>query len=463
MRNPAKLITGVLFCAALGASTANAQSVRYVDDTATGADDGSSWCDAFPYLQDALAAAASSGGEIEELRIAQGTYWPDRGADQMLGDQTVTFHLINGVALRGGYAGCGAPDSDDRDIASHETVLSGDLAGDDTGDVDDPSRNENSFNVVRCTACDGSAVLDGVTVSGGNTTGVGGGMFNTTGAPTILTCTFTGNAADFGGAIANFAGSSPTIDRCTFSGNAARSSTGGGGAIYNYDGSSPTVTNCLFTANSADVGGGGGGAVRNSTDSSPSLVNCAFIANAAVYGGGMMSVIACNPTLVNCTFAANLTPVANGRALAFASSEPFSPSNAVLTNCILWNDGLEILSLDGSTITITHSDVLGGWPGDGNIDEDPQFVDPDGDDFRLSIDSPCIDAGDNSVVTLPTDLDENPRIVAVTSPTVDMGSYEFQIGTQIPTVSTWGLAVLVLLVPTAGTVLIRHRRTAGSG
>ncbi|MHC4087993.1 MAG: hypothetical protein ACYSU5_22725 [Planctomycetota bacterium] len=53
------------------------------------------------------------------------------------GDRTATFQLINGVAIYGGYAGFGEPNADARDIELYETILSGDLAGNDM-DVHDP-------------------------------------------------------------------------------------------------------------------------------------------------------------------------------------------------------------------------------------------------------------------------------------------------------------------------------------
>lgn len=64
-----------------------------------------------------------------------------------------------------------------------------------------------------------------------------------------------------------------------------------------------------------------------------------------------------------------------------------------------------------------------GYDGGGNLDADPLFANPAGDDLRLSLGSPAIDAGDSSVFLLPeTDLDGKPRILGTT---VDMGAYEF--------------------------------------
>ncbi|RKY13364.1 MAG: hypothetical protein DRP82_05480, partial [Planctomycetota bacterium] len=59
------------------------------------------------------------------------------------------------------------------------------------------------------------------------------------------------------------------------------------------------------------------------------------------------------------------------------------------------------------------------------IHSDPQFVDAANGDYHLKDTSPCIDAGDNSLVPsgVDKDLDGNPRIV---NGTVDIGAYEYQ-------------------------------------
>jgi hypothetical protein len=76
----------------------------YVDDDASGLNNGSSWENAYIYLQDALADANSSPKPVE-IRVAQGIYTPDRGAGIEAGDYNASFELINGVTLSGGYAG----------------------------------------------------------------------------------------------------------------------------------------------------------------------------------------------------------------------------------------------------------------------------------------------------------------------------------------------------------------------
>ena len=66
---------------------------------------------------------------------------------------------------------------------------------------------------------------------------------------------------------------------------------------------------------------------------------------------------------------------------------------ATLVNCIVWGNetALELDAL--STITVTYSDVEGGWEGEGNIEADPLFRAPENDIYRLLEDSPCVDTG----------------------------------------------------------------------
>ena len=53
----------------------------------------------YPTLQDALVAASNG----DEIWVVEGTYKPDRGGGQTLGDRGATFQLKNGVAIYGGF------------------------------------------------------------------------------------------------------------------------------------------------------------------------------------------------------------------------------------------------------------------------------------------------------------------------------------------------------------------------
>jgi len=170
--------------------TAAAGKIIYVDDDVTSENNGSSWENAYVYLQDALADANSAEKPVE-IRVAQGVYTPDRGAGITRGDPFVTFQLINGVTVLGGFAGVGAIEPDARYIEEYKAILSGDLAGDDA-DVEDPNelsghptRAENSYSVVNVWDTDETAVLDGVTITACVT------CIFWHGSPSVNNCTFT--------------------------------------------------------------------------------------------------------------------------------------------------------------------------------------------------------------------------------------------------------------------------------
>ncbi|MHC4703710.1 MAG: hypothetical protein ACYTFQ_24380 [Planctomycetota bacterium] len=452
------LIAGLLLVTA--APRARAATMIYVDANVPDGN-GTSWADAYQYLQDGLVAANSLSPPVE-IRVAKGTYKPDQGGGQPPGGRSCSFGLLNGVAIYGGYAGSHGPDPNVRDIALYETILSGDLDGNDVPVSDpahldlDPSRSENSFHVVRADGTDQTSVLDGVTIEAGNATGVwsvnryaagivniggdfqlanctlranavpgdgvGGAMSNETDAnPTILNCTFTRNWAGGGGALAN-AGASPTVIGCTFSHNKA----GGGAAVYNLV-ASPTLINCVFIGNIAEGGGG-----MTNQQSSPTMINCIFSGNAATlsYGGAVSNISGGTTTLVNCTLSGNFAQAYGGAIYCGHLGH-----TTTLSNSIAWGNtvaqepyyGIDIYIGTMGTLQVDYSDVgfisnLGGtYIAGPNIAADPNFVrDPndggDGwgtgsDDFgnlRLTLGSPCLDAADNDNVPADTnDLDND--------------------------------------------------------
>jgi hypothetical protein len=221
-----------------------------------------------------------------------------------------------------------------------------------------------------------------------NSANQSGGMYNDDSSPTVNNCTFSGNKAEggFGGSGGGMynAYSSSTVTNCTFSQNDAYY----GGGMYNA-GNSPTVTNCTFSENSA---GGGGGGMYNAW-SKPTVTNCTFSENSATtgtWGGGGMSNSLSSPTVINCTFSGNSAD--HGGGINNSGSSP------TVTNCILWGDLPDEIYNTNKDPIVTYSDVERGYPGEGNIDADPMFVDPDSSDYHLSNGSPCIDSGTDAGV-----------------------------------------------------------------
>ena len=306
------------------------------------------------------------------------------------------------------------------------------------------------------------SVIRGLTITNGVATS-GGAVLCTGSSPSLTNCTITGNLASgaifaYGGGVSCLSSSSPTLTNCTITGNSASGANNTyGGGMYCYS-SSPTLTNCTITGNSANgtYSGYGGGVCCLS--SSLTLNNCAITGNSVSgtsnrYGGG----VCCSSsslTLINCVISENSAGYGGG--VSCFSDSP------TLTNCILWNNTPQ--EIHGSGPVLTYCCVEGGsgqsWFGEGCVDADPQFIDPDGpdndpstwqdNDYHLSAGSPCIDAGDNTAVPpdtwdldgdgdvdepLPLDLLGQPRFADDpdapdtgnpdgVNPLVDMGAYE---------------------------------------
>jgi len=274
--------------------------------------------------------------------------------------------------------------------------------------------------------------LTNVVFAGNQATLTGGGIYNLLASPTLLDITVGENQANVGGGMYN-GQSSPTLTHVTFTGNRAGER---GGGVQNHYLSSPILTNVIFSGNHAPRGGG----MHNWLSSDPALINALFSGNRAESsGGGMYNLSESNPTLINVTLSGNRADDDSGGGMHNLDSSP------TLVNCIVWGNAApsdpQIHDEDGAAPSVTYSLVQGGYPGEGNIDADPLFVDAlsagqapttDGD-YRLSEGSPAIDAGTNNAVTVDTDLDGNPRIADGTgdgNAVVDMGAYEFQIRTE---------------------------------
>jgi parallel beta-helix repeat protein/predicted outer membrane repeat protein len=258
-----------------------------------------------------------------------------------------------------------------------------------------------------------NSVVAGFTITNGYHSW-GGGIFCSHASPAVTNCTFSNNSATEGGAIWIYdEGKGTTLTNCTFSRNSAGRN---GGGIYIMD-SSPILTNCTFSGNSAGVYGGAV-AVRCEEISSPTIKNCLIIGNRAEDdGGGIFSSDDSYTIIENCTISDNSANDKGGGIYCHSGI-------MIVSNSILWGSSPDQIAPYYKPV-INHSDVEGGWPGEGNIDIDPLFVDATGGNYHLLPGSPCIDAGDPNYVAEPneTDLDSNPRIM---NGIVDMGAYEFQ-------------------------------------
>ena len=290
--------------------------------------------------------------------------------------------------------------------------------------IDSCGINENSSGGMYCLE-NSNPTVSNSTISENNGCGI---RCRNESNPTIRNCTISNNFRD-GGQDINGGGiccihSSPVITDCFIIDNTIN---GQGGGIYCEE-SSPTVTGCIINRNEADTRGGGvyignesnpafenceirensvadgGGIYCGGRNTAPNILNCAIVGNTATQAGGGIYSTGCTPSIINCTFSRNISENRGGGGL-FSSSR----SNAIISNTIFWaNSPQEIFfneEYEASLVTLTFSDIEGGrdaivlndngriaW-GEGNINVDPLFADPDDGDFHLTADSPCIDTG----------------------------------------------------------------------
>ena len=224
------------------------------------------------------------------------------------------------------------------------------------------------------------------------------------------------------------ANSNPTITDCIITGNVATPWGKGGGVFCG--GSCATFINVIITDNYASDTGGG---IQMNVSSHVILNNVTISNNNATWGGGMYIYGDCNPILSNVTIYDNVAYSEGGGIICHVNCDPilsnitvsgnYSPFGAGIfigSNCypeiinsIFWNNTPSEIYQSGGLITITYSDIQGGWAGIGNINFDPLFVNSINGDFHLQESSPCIDAGDPN-----SPLDPDGTIA-------DMGAYYF--------------------------------------
>jgi len=470
--------------------TANTPNLlQYVDASATGANDGTSWANAFTNLADAIAVYSLFG---DEIWVAAGRYYPDEGLAYTNDDRNATFALFPGLKLRGGFAGT-ETNVAQRNIAANATILSGDLDKNDTTNsagvvVSSPSANTiggNSYHVVRMVGTDSNSVLDGFTVTSGRADGVsdfsGSGLYSQYAVANILNCTFSGNYADYNGGGIYGSDGSMLVSNCTLFANYG--GRGGGGSWANSDAvfvhgsvisnrcpsecgglfiqsGSLRVEHAIISGNQANTGGG----VFQQGGADMVLVNCILSGNAADDTAGAAMLKGGSATLVNCTISGN-------HALTNAAIRNQNSNTSHVHNCVIWNNVQELAtnaedsaSNDGTSSTLfynsivhrsggsTNWDPLAGIDSDENEDKDPLFItsaDPAtaptvSGNFRTTHGSPAINSGNNNAdldgpgpgtnkaSTIIGDLDGATRLVG----TIDMGAYEF-LDTDADRLSDW--------------------------
>ncbi|MBK8356167.1 MAG: choice-of-anchor J domain-containing protein [Saprospiraceae bacterium] len=448
----------------------------YVNYLANGANNGTSWADAFTNLQAALTAANTC--PVAEIWVAKGIYYPDEGGSFANNDRNAAFTMRKAVAIYGGFVGDEAANYDLalRNFVTNETILSGDL--DQNDGINFANNGGNAYHVIynNTNGLRNDARLDGFTVSGGNANGsgtsdkLGGGMYGNLVSPTVINCVFTGNAAYNGGGMYIYAfydrnnNETPSgviymkVSDCIFSGNKASEA---GGGIFIYVVASMVFDNVVFSKNTATGNSAIGGGLFIS-DSRPNLSNVVFLQNIADRWGGAISTFGSSARISNGTFLSNSVTGTGSQDAGGISFSNDIVTNLYLLNCVFWNNrignnNVKSLGWDVNAIYAGNSNfqdlsTLAALHKTNCLDLDPLFVDPsdpDGPDnqwrnaddgLQLQCLSPVKNMGVSSIVlnsqtiTAPImDINGNNRVNEV-----DMGAYENQAVNITPTIMANG-------------------------
>ncbi len=326
------------------------QAQIFVKHDAAGANDGSSWANAYIYLDDALNNSAPN----DQIWVAAGIYKP--GGATPSSDDFYTFP--HDLELYGGFDGTETA-LGDRDWETNETILSGDHNSDDIPGNFDDNRSDNSLHVMWLTdTVTTASVIDGFTIRNGNTepgSGSGndrrGGGILTYGAPAVKNCYFTQNFGHFGGGLyprgADATG--VVIENCVFEEN--RGNNGGG--IY-INAQSGTITDCEFIDNTTMSTGGG---VYNSADNGVMFTNCTFTGNESIdsRGGGIYNTTSPS-TITNCVFEDNSAMTSSGGGLQVRHTDD------------------EVDPIEVNVIDCTFEDNLANWGGGVGVYDDRTAV-----------------------------------------------------------------------------------------
>ncbi|MFZ1538980.1 MAG: choice-of-anchor Q domain-containing protein, partial [Chromatiaceae bacterium] len=357
----------------------------------TGANNGTSWTNAYTDLQSTLGASTCT-----EIWVAAGTYKPSIPASR-----SATFQLKTGVALYGGFAGTETL-LDERAYMSNVSTLSGDI-----GTVG--LNTDNTYHVVTGSGTNATAVLDGFTITAGysvdGTDQNGAGMYSQSGSQTLRNLTFTGNqSGSNGGGGARINASTSTLNNVTFSNNT--SSGSGGGLLVQGVSAGPVLTNVTFSNNSTISGVSGGGGMFNGANSTATLTNVTFNGNSASNGGGALGHNA-NVTLNirNSIFWGNTAPVGS-QINSFAVPFSLNISNSIIQG------GTCPTYAACTPVVPSGSDPMLGTPG--NYGGFTQTI-------PLGSGSPAINGTSSNCPT--TDQRYQPR----SSPSCDIGAYEYNL------------------------------------
>lgn len=464
----------------------------YVNHSATGNNDGSSWVDAFVDLHDAFEVDIDG----QEIWVAGGTY------KTSVSDVTVSYVIDkSNVQLYGGFAGTETSLSQ-RVLGVYPTIIEGDLNGNDNNDLSmNSTRADNTRKMFRIQNIAANVLIDGFTMQNVSDPsasslydGLGACIYNEAGTTghVIKNCRFYRNGSLATGAViytySSGGTSEMTVDSCVFEENFGRNGVVSGesfsnrvtilnitnsqfinnitldaaGAVFvNYFGSNSelNIDVCEFIGNNSRSGGAIYGAAGNNASINVAISNSLFDANrtedsniAANSGSsawiralGVYSVV--NTVVANNTFVNNLDLGTgyglnnfNRATLVLSTNGTGAIHDATAANNIFYDNrtigGVSARSITGAHETLANVTVLN------SIDQDSFSSISPGNLFNISNANPMFTDAVNNDFTLlagspAIDTGDNMEVLGATdlagnprsyNTAVDMGAYESSFG-----------------------------------
>jgi len=185
------------------------------------------------------------------------------------------------------------------------------------------------------------------------------------------------------------------------------------------------------------TGGGGPAAAILCSAGSPTISNCLIVGSRASEPNGAVVYFAdSNAVLANCT-------IADNHAGTYGVGLSAVNGHVAVSNSILWNNyPAEVLHRGTGGVSITYSDIRGGWPGNGNLTVNPLFA-AGGHWAASSPSGAIVEPGDPNAVWVMGDYHLQSRAGRwdaavhkwvndpVTSPCIDTGNPKSPVGREM--------------------------------
>ncbi len=331
------------------AITLQAQPRIFVNNAATGANNGTTWEDAYTNLQQAI-----DDNSTTDIWVAKGTYLPNNGSM----DANATFRINRPVNIIGSFIGTEST-PDDRVIDANQTILSGDLAQNDVFGNNDLNRADNVLHIVVIESSAGNVTFDGLAFAGGSNSEINtnldpflysGAAIHSSSKISINKCNFYGNIGGNGCAV--HLGTDQTkgsiiqnskfyknksfdrgplhledtrdiqVNSCDFSDNITNR-----GSVHAFESSNIVLTNCNFSYNQSNAGNGAG--IFSWQSKQLDIVDCSFTNNVSTNGSAIFINNQSTPfsnqdvdniLIQNCNFSDNIAGQKGAAIYAWKSS-----------------------------------------------------------------------------------------------------------------------------------------------